>query len=99
MNLIDTNMDKLINLCKKHKVDKLFAFGSVLTDKFDNNSDIDLIVDFKEVDLYEYANNYFSLKSSLEEIFNRDVDLLEEKAIKNPFFKKSIEVKKKLIYG
>ena len=99
MNLIDTNMDKLINLCKDHKLDKLFAFGSVLTDKFDNNSNIDLIVDFKEVDLYEYANNYFSLKSSLEEIFNRDVDLLEERAIKNPFFKKSIEVKKKLIYG
>lgn len=86
MNLIDTNMDKLINLCKKHKVNKLFVFGSILTDKFSKDSDIDLIVDFKEVDLFEYADNYFSLKYSLEEIFQREVDLLEEKAIKNPFF-------------
>src|SRR5688500_2600784 len=99
MNLLDSNKDHLITLCKKHQVNTLFAFGSVLTDKFGQDSDIDLIVDFKEVDLATYADNYFDLKFSLEKIFKREVDLLEEKAIKNPFFKKSIEAKKKLIYG
>jgi len=99
MDLIDSNKDQLITLCKKHKVNTLFAFGSVLTNKFDHNSDIDLIVDFQEVDLYEYADNYFDLKHSLEQIFKREVDLLEAKAINNPFLKKSIEAKKKLIYG
>lgn len=99
MDLLDSNKDQLMTLCKKHKVNKLFAFGSIVTDKFDHDSDIDLIVDFKEVDLHEYADNYFDLKYSFEQIFKREVDLLEAKAINNPFLKKSIEAKKKLIYG
>lgn len=99
MNLIDSNIDKLVDLCQKHKVAKLFAFGSVLTDSFNKDSDIDLIVDFKAVDLFDYADNYFNLKFSLETLFKREVDLLEEKAIKNPFIRKSVDAKKKLIYG
>jgi len=70
-----------------------------LTDKFKKDSDIDLIVDFQGVDLYEYADNYFDLKESLENLFKRDVDLLEDKAIKNPFLRKSIDSSKQLIYG
>lgn len=99
MNLIDSNIDKLANLCKKHKVARMFVFGSAITDHFNNDSDIDLIVDFEGVDVYDYANNYFDLKSSLEAIFKRKVDLLEEKAIKNPYFKKAVDAKKVLIYG
>ena len=99
MNLIDLNISQIYSLCKKHKVDKLFAFGSVLTNNFNQESDIDLIVDFKDVELNEYADNYFGLKFSLENIFNRPVDLLEDKAIRNPYFKSTIEAKRKLIYG
>lgn len=99
MNLIEANLDKLVGLCRKHKVAKLFVFGSITTDKFNKDSDIDLIVDFEAVDLYNYANNYFDLKYSLEALFKREVDLLEEKAIKNPFFRKAIDTQKKLIYG
>jgi len=99
MKLIERNMDKIRELCSKHKVRKLFVFGSVLTDKFKKDSDIDLIVDFQGVDLYEYADNYFDLKESLENLFKRDVDLLEDKAIKNPYLRKSIDSSKQLIYG
>ena len=74
-------------------------FGSVLRDTFNNDSDIDLIVDFDDVDLNQYADNYFDLKEKLEEIFNRSVDLLEEKAIRNPYLRKEIEREKRLIYG
>ena len=84
-------------LCETHKVKSLYAFGSVLSDKFNDESDIDLIVNFSDVQLLDYADNYFDLKFSLENIFKRSVDLLEEKAIKNPYFKKVVEEKKQLI--
>jgi predicted nucleotidyltransferase len=99
MNTITQNINQINSLCKSHKVEKLYAFGSILTDKFNDKSDVDLIVSFGNVDLLEYADNYFDLKFSLENIFKRSVDLLEEKAIKNPYFKKVVEEKKQLIYG
>lgn len=99
MNLIEQNIDTIKLLCGKYKVAKLFAFGSVLTNKFNNDSDIDLVVDFKDVALNEYADNYFDLKFSLQDALHRKIDLLEEKAIRNPFLKKSIDSSKQLIYG
>lgn len=98
MNLVIKNIDAVKDLCKKHKVRQLFAFGSVLTSNFKKTSDIDLIVDFQDVDLYSYADNYFDLKDSLEKLFKREVDLLEDKAIKNPYLRQSIESSKQLIY-
>jgi predicted nucleotidyltransferase len=99
MNEIDKNIDIIRDLCLKHKVYKLFVFGSILTNKFKRSSDIDLLVDFKDVDLYDYADNYFDLKDALEKIFKRDIDLLEDKAIKNPYLRQSIDSSKRLIYG
>ena len=99
MNLINQNIEFINALCKSHKVKSLYAFGSVLTDKFNEKSDIDLIVNFSDVQLLDYADNYFDLKFSLEDTFKRSVDLLEEKAIKNPYFKKAIEKNRQLIYG
>jgi len=99
MNLIESNIERLRLLCQKHKVGKLFVFGSVLSNRFNVDSDIDLIVDFNEVDLSNYADNYFTLKDELEKLFNRKVDLLEAQAIRNPFFKESIDQQKRLVYG
>jgi len=70
-----------------------------LTDRFNNESDIDLIVDFSNIDLEDYADNYFDFKFSLQEILNRTVDLLEEKAIKNPYFKQSVTKQRQLIFA
>lgn len=99
MNIIEKNINSIAILCNRHKVGKLFVFGSVLTDKFKKSSDIDFLVDFTDVDLYNYADNYFGLKESLEALFKRQVDLLEDKAIKNPYLRQSIDSSKKLIYG
>lgn len=99
MGIVEQNIDKIRILCNKYKVSRLFVFGSVLTDKFKKSSDIDFVVEFAGVDLYDYADNYFDFKKSLENILKRQVDLLEEKAIKNPFLKKSIDTTKQLIYG
>jgi predicted nucleotidyltransferase len=99
MNLIEKLNKDILILCKTHKVKSLYAFGSVLTDKFNAESDVDLIVDFEPIDVLEYGDNYYGLKFSLENILKRNVDLLEEKAIKNPYFRKSLNQNKKLIYG
>lgn len=99
MRIIDRNKEKLVALCQLHKVKRLFVFGSVMTPQFNKHSDIDFIVDFEDVDLYNYADNYFDLKTSLENLFKREVDLLEDKAIRKPFFRKSVDSSKQLIYG
>jgi predicted nucleotidyltransferase len=99
MNLISQNIESICALCKSHKVKSLYAFGSVLTDTFNDQSDLDFIVNFDDVQLLDYADNYFDLKFSLEDTFKRPVDLLEEKAIKNPYFKRAIEKNMQLIYG
>ncbi|MEL5893657.1 nucleotidyltransferase domain-containing protein [Bacteroides sp. GD17] len=99
MKLIENNIQKIIALCKKHKVNKLFVFGSILTNRFNDNSDVDMVVDFGKVDLMNYADNYFDLKSALQDLFGRDVDLLEEKGIRNPILKKNIDNTKQLVYG
>jgi len=99
MKIIDKYIDKIRALCNKHKVAKLFVFGSVLTDNFTKSSDIDLLVDFSGVELYDYADNYFDLKASLEKLLKRQIDLLEDKAVNNPYLRKSIDSSKRLIYG
>jgi len=99
MNIINKNIEQIRDLCDKHKVAKLFVFGSVLSDKFRKSSDIDLIVDFQDIDLYEYADNYFDFKFALEKILKRNIDLLEDKAISNPYLRKSIDSSKQLLYG
>lgn len=99
MRVIEQKIDEIKRLCVNHKVARLFAFGSVLRDNFDDNSDIDLIVDFDQVAIQDYADNYFELKSELEMIFNRPVDLLEAQAIRNPYFREAVDKEKQLIYG
>ena len=99
MNIVEKNIDKIKALCYKHKVAKLFMFGSVINNRLKKDSDIDFVVDFERIDLYDYADNYFDFKFSLEDLFNREVDLLEEKAIKNPYLLDSINATKRLIYG
>lgn len=99
MNPLQLYNKDINDLCKIHKVKSLYAFGSVLTNKFNSNSDIDLIVDFSNIPVEEYADNYFDFKFSLQDIFKRPIDLLEEKAIKNPYLKQSIQQKKQLVYG
>lgn len=93
------NSDRLKRLCKKYKVAKLYVFGSAIDNRFSSESDIDFIVAFHKVELEQYADNYFDFKFSLEDLFKRNIDLLEEKAIKNPFFKNSINNSKKQVYG
>ncbi len=98
MNIVERNIDLLIELCKKHKVSELYIFGSILTDKFNDKSDIDFVVQFGEIDITEYFDNYMDFKEKLEVLLDRQVDLLENQAIRNPIFRKVIDRDKKLVY-
>lgn len=99
MTIFEEHFGDISKLCSTYKVKQLFAFGSVLTDKFNRDSDIDLIVNFEPIDVAHYADNYYDFKFSLEDIFKKPVDLLEEKAIRNPYFRQVIDQQRRLIYG
>src|SRR5436190_17374763 len=99
MTILDAHINDIRNLCSNHKVRQLYAFGSVLTDKFNQESDIDLLVNFDLIDISQYADNYFDFKFSLQKLLNRPIDLLEDKAIKNPYFRQNLNSQRRLIYG
>ena len=86
-------------LCRRHRVKHLYVFGSVLTPRFNDQSDVDFLVDFKTEEISDYLTNYFELKHALEEALGREVDLVEEKAVRNPIFKRNIERTKEQVYG
>jgi hypothetical protein len=98
MTQINLNKDKLVEICEKHKVQELYLFGSILTDKFNDTSDIDILIQFIQMDLLDYFDNYMELKEELEKLFNRPVDLVENQAIRNPIFRKVVDREKRLVY-
>jgi predicted nucleotidyltransferase len=97
--IINYNIDKIKTLCVNHNVKSLFAFGSVCTDKFNDSSDIDLLISFNSMDYGDYADNYFLVADKFEKIFHRPVDLVTDKSLSNPFFIDSVNQTKTLIYG
>lgn len=99
MSNLNIYINDINKLCEQHNVKKLYLFGSALTDNFNENSDVDLIVDFNTISVDDYADNYFNFKFSLQDVFKRSIDLLEEQAISNPYFKKSVLKDRSLIYG
>ena len=98
--IIKENKDKLIKLCKKYDVEKMYVFGSASTGIFKDTSDIDILISFKEdISIDKYTDNYFDLHNKLKDLFNRKVDLITENSLSNPYFKESIEETKKLLYA
>jgi len=93
------NLNDFTVLCKDHKVKYLYAFGSSVTDRFDvNNSDIDLLVEIDSKDPIDRGENLLSLWNLFEIFFKRNVDLLTDSSIRNPYLRKNIEATKILIY-
>lgn len=77
MTILDQQNTAIQKLCASHKVKTLYAFGSTVTNHFNANSDVDLVVDFEPIAVEDYADNYFDLKFSLQDILERPIDLLE----------------------
>uniref|UniRef100_UPI0040488E74 nucleotidyltransferase family protein n=1 Tax=Mariniflexile sp. TaxID=1979402 RepID=UPI0040488E74 len=102
MNLkesIKYKMAEFLLLCKSHNVKNLYAFGSSITDQFDeDSSDIDLLIEIDNDDPIERGENLMSIWDKFEQFFQRKVDLLSNSSIKNPVLRKSIDSTKILIY-
>ena len=99
MKNIDFNIENLNKLCINYNVEKMYLFGSVLNSKFNEKSDVDLLVKFKEIELAEYFDNNINFKEKLTQLFGREVDLREEQTLRNPILIKSINNSKELVYG
>jgi len=97
--LIKEKYSEFIDLCRSHKIDKMYAFGSSITDHFDpHTSDVDVVVKIDIDNPADRGEALLSLWDKLEALFNRKVDLLTEDSIQNPYLKLNINRTKKLIY-
>ena len=97
--LIKEKYSEFVDLCRSHNVDKVYAFGSSITDHFDPiKSDIDIVVKINISDPADRGEALLSLWDKMEDLFQRKVDLLTEDSIKNPYLKSNINRTKKLIY-
>ncbi|WP_425420204.1 nucleotidyltransferase family protein [Phaeodactylibacter xiamenensis] len=99
IELIRKQSEVLEEVCSLFEVDELSVFGSILTSKFNPESDIDFVVSISSTDPIEYAENYFNLKFELEKIFERKIDLLEERSIRNKVFKDLVNKQKAIVYA
>ena len=97
--IITDNIHHIRLICNQQHIQSLFAFSSVCSDRFNDASDIDLLVSFKSLDYGDYADNYFQTADLFEKIFQRPVDLVTDKSLKNPYFINSVNQTKVLLYG
>ena len=97
--VITDNIDQLKNLCEAHDIKEMFVFGSACTEKFSDQSDIDILISFNDISIEKYTDNYFDLHYKLEELFKRKVDLMTENSLSNPYLIESIEETKQLLYA
>ena len=77
MKVIQEHIDEIRQLCEDNQVAEMYVFGSILTDQFLSDSDIDFLVRFSGVDPLEYFDNFMGFKENLEKLFSRSVDLVE----------------------
>ena len=99
--LVTHNLEKIAELCRKHRVLRLEVFGSAVRDDFDPaRSDVDFMVEFQPgIALGGFGDRYFVLRRELEALLGRPVDLVEEGCVRNPIVAASIERSKVPVYA
>ncbi len=99
-DLIQNKIGDIIAACKEHHVETIALFGSAAKNAMHDDSDIDFLVEFSDdIDVMDYADNYFSLLDQLQEILNRKVDLLSRRSLKNPVLKEEVYKSKVDLYA
>lgn len=93
------NMDKIVALCKKYKVAKLWVFGSILTPRFNDQSDVDFSVVFHYDQIPDLFITFFDFIEELQNLLGRQIDMVDETAIKNQIFRRELDRTKMLVYG
>ncbi|MCF6332227.1 MAG: nucleotidyltransferase domain-containing protein [Draconibacterium sp.] len=100
IKIISSNINKIKVLFKTHKIEKAYVFGSAVTGKFDEKSDLDFLIKFQPgLNPLEKGELWWNLHDTLRDFFNREIDIVTESSLKNPYFIKEIDETKELIYG
>lgn len=86
-------------LCRRHGALRLELFGSAASGTDDVHSDLDFLVEFRPLPEGAYADAYFGLLEGLEALFHRPVDLVAASAIRNRYFRQSVDRTKTLLYA
>ena len=89
---------KIVEFCQRWRVNELAVFGSVLGDDFRPDSDVDVLVVFQD-DAHWSLFDHFRAQEELEQIFGREVDLVEKAAVRNPFRRHHILNHHEVIYA
>lgn len=91
---------EIVKLCRDFHVRRLELFGSALKAGFDpEQSDYDFLVEFAPLPAGKYATAFFGLKADLETLLGRSVDLVVSSAIRNQYFRQSVDESKTLLYA
>ena len=98
-DFINHRLGEIKEICRNYRVNSAHVFGSVLTDKFSDKSDIDLVVDFKREGFHGSFDQFMGFKTDMEQLFQRRVDLISQKTIRNEILRNEINSSKVLIYG
>ena len=97
--IILEHLEELTKICESLNIKRMNVFGSVVSGYFDENSDIDFLIKFsKDLTDEQYADNYFKLHYRLRDIFKREIDIISESTLSNPFFIENLNNSKELIY-
>jgi len=97
--IVQERSREIVELCRRFGVMRLEVYGYAPGDRFDRErSDIDFLVEFDIAEPVAHARAYFALLSGLRDLFARDVDLIEIRAVKNPYFLESINRDRRQIY-
>lgn len=98
--LIDAKRAEIAELCRRYHVRRLEVFGSAAQGEFDpQRSDVDFLVEFDSDHRADAFNDYFGLKEELELLLGLSADLVVEKAIRNPYFRASVERTREPLYA
>ena len=98
--LVDGRREEIGRICERYGVKRLDLFGSAAVGRFDpQKSDLDFVVSFEHQTPARLFDRYFGLKEELERMFGREVDLLMEEAIRNPYLAKSVNRSRAPIYA
>ena len=99
-NVVQQHRDEIVALCRRAGARRLDVFGSVVRPDFEPvRSDLDFLVEFDDLTPARYADAYFALKDSLEELFGRPVDLITEASLENPYFRDRVYAERQQIYA
>jgi predicted nucleotidyltransferase len=98
IELVEEKKSDLADLCSRFDVERLDLFGSAAAGSFQSgSSDLDFIVRFSAPNTGSYLDRYLDFAEALEQLFKRPVNLLTERGIRNPFFRRNVEATRRLV--